>query len=145
MPIRPPIPQFDLRWVPAALVAGLICYWSVLASPPPITGPLELPMTAADAVTRAAFVPATETAWLDRRHAIAYAALALSLEYAFTDRETDGTRAFLLLFCVAVTYGALMEAGQLFRPTRVASMADLASNAVGAGTALALSGLERRP
>ncbi|MGQ3414360.1 VanZ family protein [Natrinema sp. LN54] len=144
MPARLSFRGPPVRWVPAVLVAGLICYWSVVTSPPPITVPLEASLTPPADSTRAAVVAIPELGWFDLRHGLAYAALALSLEYAVPDRKMSVTHTILLLFCVTITYGALMEAGQLFRPTRVASMADIASNTVGAGTALALAGLERR-
>uniref|UniRef100_A0A7D6GVV1 VanZ family protein n=2 Tax=Natrinema zhouii TaxID=1710539 RepID=A0A7D6GVV1_9EURY len=98
----------------------------------------------------------SDLAWFDPRHAIAYATLALSLEYALDYRETtspqtDERRSYertiarmaLLVLVVTIGYGALMEAGQLFRPDRVASLADAASNGIGATAALVLSGLER--
>lgn len=139
-----------LRWIPAVLVAGLICYWSVVTAPPPIT--LEMPpLTGAD-IMQATTVP-SDLAWLDARHSIAYATLALSLEYALgyyetTSPQTDERRSHertiartvLLVLTVTIGYGALIEAGQLFRPDRVASLADAASNGVGATAALVLSG-----
>ncbi|QCS42033.1 VanZ family protein [Natrinema versiforme] len=145
MPVRLPFPGPSVRWVPAILVAGLICYWSVVTSPPSITVPLEALLTGPTDSARAAIIIIPELDWFDLRHGLAYAALALSLEYAFPDGETTSARTILLLFCVTIIYGALMEAGQLFRPARVASMADIASNTVGAGTALVLSSLEHRP
>ncbi|MDF9745873.1 VanZ family protein [Natrinema salsiterrestre] len=91
-----------------------------------------------------AVIPPIEFEWFDRRHGIAYAVLACSLEYALADRELTVIHVALLVFAATVGYGVLMEIGQLFRPDRVASMADAASNAVGAGAGLALPGLEKR-
>lgn len=145
MPARLTLPRPSVRWVPAVLVAGLIWYWSVVTSPPSITVPLEALLTGPTDSAQAAIITIPELDWFDLRHGLAYAALALSLEYAVTDGEATSTRVIFLLFCVTITYGALMETGQLFRPARVASMADIASNTVGAGTALALSNLEYRP
>lgn len=142
-----------LRWIPAVLVAGLIWYWSIVTAPPPIT--LEIPPSTGADTVQATALPSDLT-WLDVRHAIAYATLALSLEYAIGHRETTSpqtdeqqsrkrtiARTALLVLAVTIGYGALMEVGQLFRPDRVASLADAASNGVGATAALVLSGLNR--
>ncbi|WP_226479843.1 VanZ family protein [Natrinema amylolyticum] len=95
-------------------------------------------------VIRAAVISDPGFAWLDIRHGIAYGGLALSLKYALRDHEMAIVQTALLVFCITVGYGAVMEIDQVFRPDRIATLADAASNAVGAGVALALSGFRRQ-
>lgn len=142
MSLRFPLAPSCRRWVPTLFIAGLICYWSIVASPPSI--PLESPSAAVDGLTRATVAGLLDLSWLDVRHGIAYAALALSLEYALESHTRPGIRTALLVFVATVSYGAFMELGQLFRPDRVASLADAASNVAGTTAALVLSDLEQR-
>lgn len=168
MSLRLPLLPRPVRWLPAALVAGLICYGSILTSSP-TTGVLEALSRAAttagtlsgtaDAVTTDAVTTSTTSAVISplivpflggeispsyRRHAIAYAALTLALAYAVADREASIARKALVVFAVAMAYGIAMEVGQSFRPERTASLVDVAANAAGAGIALHWYALERR-
>lgn len=168
MSLRVPLLPRPVRWLPAVLVAGLICYGSILTSSP-TAGLLEALSGAAtaagtlsgtaDAVTTdAVTTSATSTVASSpvvpplegeippayRRHAIAYAALTLSLAYAVADREASIARKALVVFAVAMAYGIAMEFGQSFLPGRTTSLVDVAANAVGAGIALHWYALERR-
>lgn len=155
MSLRVPLLPRPVRWLPAVLVAGLICYGSLLTTSP-IAGLLEGLSGATDAVTTSTtsavassqIVPPLEGREAIppsyRRHAIAYAALTLSLAYAVTDREASIARKALVVFAVAMAYGIAMEFGQSFLPERTTSLVDIAANAVGAGIALHWYALERR-
>lgn len=145
MALRLPLLPRPVRWLPAVLVAGVICYGSVIASPPAL--PLAVtPITEPTAVTASGVGLILETPLRpsDRRHAIAYATLTLSLAYAIADRDLPVARKALLVFAVAMAYGVVMEFGQLFRPERTASIADVTVNGVGALIALQWYALERR-
>ncbi|QLG48926.1 VanZ family protein [Natrinema halophilum] len=148
MSTRDPIRRDSKRWVPAAVITALICYWSLVASPPPIPLVDDIvsggDIASMPSVTVHAAVVPIDVSWFDTRHGLAYAALARSLEYALADGETDTTRLLPLVFCVTICFGAVMEIGQLARFGRVASLADVASNAVGAGAAITLSAGRRR-
>ncbi|SEV81789.1 VanZ family protein [Natrinema salifodinae] len=139
MSLRLPLSPAVRRWTLPVLVAALICYWSIVAPPPSIV--FATP-PGADAITSATVASGLDLSWLDRRHGLAYASLALALRRALADRGTSPWRTGLLILGITVGYGTLLEIGQLFRPGRVASLADAASNAVGAGIALVLSGSE---
>ena len=168
MSLRIPLLPRPVRWLPAVLVAGLICYGSILTTAP-TAGLLEarsgaattagILSTTADAVTTDAVTTRTASAAASspivpplggeippsyRRHAIAYAALTLSLAYAVADREASIARKALVVFAVAMAYGIAMEVGQSVLPERTTSLVDIAANAVGAGIALHWYALERR-
>lgn len=145
MALRIPLLPGPLRWLSAVLVAGVICYGSVIASPPPL--PFAVTAVAEPtAATASGFGPLLEAGVPPsyRRHATAYAALTLSLAYAVADRDLPTARKALLVFTTAMAYGVAMEFGQLFRPARTAALADVAANAVGAAIALQWYALERR-
>lgn len=147
MALRIPLLPRPLRWLPTLVVAGVICYGSVIASPPAL--PLAVtsvsePAFSASAASALAPLLEGEVPPPYRRHALAYAALTLALAYAVADRELPLSRKALLVFAVAMSYGVAMELGQLFRPERTAALADVAINAVGASIALQWYHLERR-
>ena len=151
MPPRIPLLPAPVRWLPAVAVAALICYWSLVTTPP-TTLPVSLSFPSATAdptVTTSGPDISAATLGLEFsdphvRHAIAYATLGFTLAYGLSDSERPILRKALLVFAVATGYGALMEAGQLFVPERTASLVDVAANAVGAAVALSWYGLERR-
>ena len=145
MALRIPLLPRPLRWLSTLVVAGVICHGSVIASPPSV--PLVVASGSESAIITAnVFVPLLEAEIPAsyRRHAIAYAALTLSLAYAVAHRDLPTVRKALLVFAVAMGYGVAMELGQLFRPERTATLADVAVNAVGAAIALQWYALEQR-
>lgn len=140
--LRIPLLPRPLRWLPAIVVASQICYWSLLTTPP--TGlPLAAP-PGPTATSGIGFGLEGIGSRSGRRHVIAYATLALTLAYAFAGRDAPIVHKALFVFAIATGYGALLEGGQLFRPDRVASLTDVAANAIGAAFALSWYGLEHR-
>ncbi|GAB7020356.1 VanZ family protein [Halostagnicola bangensis] len=165
MSLRVPLLPEPIRWLPAGVVAGLIWYWSLVTAPPASLAlemavlahiPLETMTTAGQpleggpiAGTRAATASgfSVSSEWISRgaaRHAVAYATLALCLVYALAGRGGSLARTVVIAFVLATGYGIAMEVGQLFQPDRVASLADVVINALGATAALSWYGLERR-
>ena len=145
MALRIPLLPRPVRWLPTLLVAGVICYGSVITSPPAlplgvtsVSGPTTDTASGIGPLLEPGFPPSY------RRHAVAYATLTLSLAYAVVDHDLPPARKALLVFAVAMAYGVVMEFGQLFRPERTAALADVAINAVGAAIALQWYALERR-
>ncbi|WP_436344537.1 VanZ family protein [Natronorubrum sp. FCH18a] len=151
MSLRIPLLPRLVRWLPSVVVAALICYWSVIATPP--AGPsLETAALVGDTAALADDTVASGvgTGVADSipdsytRHATAYATLTLSLAYALADREAPIARKALFVFAIVTGYGALMEVGQLYQPARTTALADVLVNACGAAIALGWYGLERR-
>lgn len=101
------------RWGPPAAVAGAVLVGAVV----PVDGGSAGP---------AWFVGLDK--WL---HALAFAALAVTLAAALADGRT-AVRVLALAVGAAVAYGALVETLQAPLATRHASPADLAADAVGA-------------
>ena len=145
MALRIPLLPHPLRWLSTFVVAGVICHGSVIASPPSV--PLAVASGSESAIATAnAFAPLLEAKIPPsyRRHAIAYAALTLSLAYAVAHRDLPTARKALLVFAVAMAYGVAMELGQLFQPARTAALADVTVNALGAAIGLQWYALEPR-
>lgn len=128
-----------LRWGVVVVAAALIAYWSLVTTPPSLSGW----STAAEPTTdRGAILPSVPPS--HERHALAYACLGSTLAYALADAESSTVRKAAIVFLAATGYGALMEVGQWFTPDRVAALGDAVANAVGAAGSLGWYVLERR-
>ncbi len=112
----PPALARAIRWVPAVLWMGSIFYLSHQASP----------------------LGSLAEATSDRlAHVSLYTGLALTLYWALARPTSNGSGApawvpVAIAFALTVLYGVTDELHQAFVPGRVASEADLASNAIGA-------------
>ncbi|QUO47732.1 VanZ family protein [Halorubrum ruber] len=118
--LRLPLVPRSLRLVGVVAVAATILYFSVFTPPGSgviRTGPLGL-------------LP--YSTWL---HALAYAGLAVTLAYALQDWPWRDRTVLLVVFLVAVGYGAGIELLQSTLDTRTADFGDLLVNAVGAAVA----------
>ncbi|USZ67337.1 VanZ family protein [Halorussus salilacus] len=106
-----------VRWLGVAVVAGVICYSSLIEPPSagiPSTGPFGL---------------VGIDKWL---HLLAYAGLVGSLAYALATRRDPASAATAALaVLLAFAYGIGIEFGQAVVPTRAFSTGDIAANAVG--------------
>ncbi|MFH5799958.1 VanZ family protein [Haladaptatus sp. CMAA 1911] len=107
------------RWFVVVLVAAVICYFSVFASPDvgvERLGPLAL---------------FGRDKWY---HALGYAVLAVSIAIAASGNRRGGRYGRVLLFAVAgaVVFGIAMEFAQLAVPLRHTSALDVGADAVGA-------------
>lgn len=140
--VRIPLLPNPVRWLVPLAVAGLICYWSLVTTPPTSLS-LESTVSSTEP-TPAASGLSLELSTPHVRHAVAYATLTLALAYALVDRELPIHHKAVLVFSVATGYGAMMEIGQLFQPDRTASILDVMINAVGSTIGLAWYGLEQR-
>ena len=120
---RPRLPLIPnrLRWGVVLAVAGIILYYSIRAGPGTETfqtGPLGL-------------FPYSN--WL---HFLAYACLAVMLEYALHDSSLGAWQVFLLVFGCAVGYGLAIELLQSRLPARTFAFGDIGVNATGAAVAV---------
>ncbi|MHC3437895.1 VanZ family protein [Natrialbaceae archaeon A-gly3] len=134
MSLRLPLLPRPIRWGAVLTVAGLIGYWSLITTPPTLSPTLVALTTTPENGTsiQTAGVPLIDVSHpAQQRHALAYATFGLTLSYAVTDYELSTTNKAVLVFTLATGYGALMEVGQLFQPDRVASLTDVAINALG--------------
>lgn len=122
--MRVPLLPRVVRWTLALGLLALLAYLS-LAPRPEVPGADLLP------------VPALS-------HALMYAALAFALAYALARWDRLPREKMAAVFALAVAYGALMEVGQLFRPTRSFQLLDLAMNALGAAIGAAWCLIEPR-
>ena len=118
--LRLPLVPRSLRLAGVLAVAATILYFSVFTPPGSgviRTGPLGvLPYST----------------WL---HGLAYAGLAVTLAYALQDRPWRDRSVLVVVFLVAVGYGAGIELLQSTLDTRTADFDDLLTNAVGAAIA----------
>jgi VanZ family protein len=126
--VRLPIPLLPrtLRIAAVALVAAVICYFSVLDAPPaqpPAGGGL--------------------LSSLSLLHVVAYAGLSLALAYATVELSDRPARRVALVLGVAVGYGVAVELLQAPLPERYYSVADMVANALGASAALGWLAVER--
>lgn len=137
MLIRLPLLPHPVRWLPVGIVAGLICYWSLVTTPPS----LEVASTPTELTTSGYAGLAVPDSYA--HHATAYAILTLTPAYGLADHQASSAARALLVFTVATGYGGVIEVAQLFQPDRVGSLVDVFVNAVGAATALSWYGLER--
>ncbi|SFR34443.1 VanZ family protein [Halorubrum sodomense] len=120
--LRLPLVPRALRLAGVLAVAATILYFSVFTPPGSgtiRTGPLGL-------------LP--YGTWL---HGLAYAGLAVTLAYALQDRPWRDRSALVVVFLVAVGYGAGIELLQSTLAARTADFGDLLTNAVGAAVAAA--------
>ncbi|WP_128906685.1 VanZ family protein [Halorubrum amylolyticum] len=118
--LRLPLIPRALRLAGVVAVAATILYFSVFTPPGSgaiQTGPLSV------------FPYST---WL---HGLAYAGLAVTLAYALQDRPWRDRLVVVVVFLVAVGYGASIELLQSTLDARTADFGDLLVNAVGAAVA----------
>ena len=112
--LRVPLLPVGVRWLLVVAVAVGICYASVTrpAAIGRVTGPFGV-------------------LGIDKYlHFLAYAGLATVLAYALADSSTD--RVAFVVFLAAVGFGLFVELLQLPIPYRTFSLADAATNALGA-------------
>lgn len=112
--VRVPLLPAIARWFVVAAVAAVILYSSVIrpAAFVHVTGPFGV-------------------LGLDKYlHFLAYAGLAAALVYALADSSVE--RVAIVVFLAAVAFGLFVELLQLPIPYRTFSLADAATNAVGA-------------
>jgi VanZ family protein len=107
------------RWLVVVLVAAVICYFSVFASPDvgvERLGPLAL---------------FGRDKWY---HALGYAVFAFSLAVAASGNRCGGRYGRVLLFALvgAIVFGVAMEFAQMAVPLRHTSWTDVGADAVGA-------------
>lgn len=122
--MRVPLLPRAVRWTLALGLLALVAYLSLAPGPEvPGAGLLLVPGLG---------------------HALVYAGLAFALAYALARWDEPAWRKAGLVFAIAIAYGALMEVGQLFRPTRSFEAYDLAMNALGAAIGASWCFLERR-
>jgi len=143
--LRLPLLPRPIRWGAVLTVAALIGYWSLITTPPTIPQTSLAITTTPETETpvKTVTVPLIDFSHpAQQRHALAYATLALTLAYAFTDYDLSTTNKAILVFALATGYGALMEFGQLFHPERVASLTDVAINALGVTLSLGWYAIE---
>lgn len=126
--IRVPLVPRALRWAAVVLIAGVIFYSSLLATPPQTVDPRFVPSDLLDK-------------W---RHFLAYGALAGSLWYAALDWELPIGHVVLLVLGTAVVYGIGIEYGQSVLPDRYFSLLDICANVLGGSFALPLLALRER-
>lgn len=129
-----------VRCLPALAVAALIAYWSLVTTPPPTTAALEsLPETLMTGVSSVGAGPPSlrglgreSLGSLSVRHALAYAVLGWTLTHALAGTRHSPMQRARLAISLATGYGAALECAQAIHPERVAAVADVVANAIGA-------------
>jgi len=139
----PPPATATLESLPETVLAG-----RSLASAFPAWSPLESAVPMAEASGTGVDMGGTDTptratlgtwlAALSVRHALAYAVFAVTLAHALEGTSHPAITRAVLVFGLATGYGAALECAQAVHPERVASLADVVANALGAASGLGL-------
>ncbi|SFC40950.1 hypothetical protein SAMN05444422_10829 [Halobiforma haloterrestris] len=148
MAVRFPLFPRSVRWAATGVVAAVICYWSLVTTPPAFSWPRTGALVPGPAVATSG-LHATGLERLPRsthQHALAYATLAVTLGYALIDERGLELRLREGLFVVLVVtgFGAALEVAQLSHPARVGSPIDAIVNGLGATAVSVWYGLDRR-
>ncbi|AZH24793.1 VanZ family protein [Haloplanus aerogenes] len=112
------------RWGSVLAVAGIIGYFSVVATAPAPPQPGSL--------------------WDKKLHFVAYAGLALTLAYATAPPHSRGFKRAGLVLVTAIGYGVLVELIQAPLSNRYFALLDVLANIVGALLGMIWFGIERR-
>ena len=121
LPLPLPLLPRSIRYTAVAVVAGIICYGSLVT----------VPETTIDDI-RLTFIQPSH--W---RHIVAYATLATALAYATDHWELPRRRHAILTIATATVYGVAMEAGQALLPHRSPFLVtDVLVNTLGASLVL---------
>lgn len=117
---RPSLPQYFLRWIPAAGWALLVAWLSLASNPPRLEGTL--------------------ISWDKFQHGAAYALLCLLTGFGLLPLFRRPAGAWLAAALLAILFGGGLEVAQAaFTAGRLPEWADLLADAIGAGLAAALA------